>query len=150
MPSHSHSVLKSLTSPQTLRCTTLSLWKAVRILFSGYTITLASKLQNTLILKILFGEDLQHWPKLYWQRVAATKFEDCDILAFLSECAVSRFSESICGFPSLEVIVLFPQPPLWKVRCGLGGATILSMPMQICEALTKFKFFYFCDLNCVF
>lgn len=31
--------------------------------------------------------------------VAVTKFDDCDILAFLSESAASRLSENISGFP---------------------------------------------------
>lgn len=64
--------------------------------------------------------------KLHWQCVAAAKFEDCDILAFLCESAVSGLSESICGFPSCRL--LFYSPGLDCGRSGVcwgGGAMAL-------------------------
>lgn len=78
------------------------------------------------------------------QTSTTTKFEDCDILTFLTESAVLRLSEIICCFfclfvfcphphPLLEVIVLFSETQMRKVRFGLqeaGGSKVPPLHLK--------------------
>lgn len=75
------------------------------ILLICYIIIVSSELQNALSFSQSYmevTEDLQLsvvTTQMFVNCVAVTKFDDCDILAFLSESAASRLSENISGFP---------------------------------------------------